>query len=398
MKYNFDQVIDRRGTDCKKYAEQFYGEDVLPMWIADTDFRCPEPIVEAVAQRVAHGIFGYPYDQESFAQAVCRWMAVRFGYVVEPDAIEYCPGVIPGVICAVKALSNPGDNIVVQTPCYPPFRALVHNNGRRLLENRLVLKNGRYEIDFSLLEAQLKEPRTRLMLLCNPQNPTGRVFTREELETILRLCVENDVTVICDEIHCDITYADRHIPFGSLSQEARDHSVVFVNPSKTFNIAGFRTAAMIAPNAALCNRVHQELVNAKIFGRTIFGPLTLVKAYTECDDYADQLVDYLRENVAYLNRRLEAMPRIHLVQPEATYLMWLDCRGMELPHSEIKAFFDREARVGLNDGTTFGTEGEGFMRLNLAVPRCVLAEGLDRIENAYRLRFGERRENGVRLP
>ena len=387
MRHNFDELIDRRNTDCKKYSQDFYDESVLPMWIADTDFRCPKPITDAISQRAAHGIFGYPYDQKDFAQAVCHWMNSRFGYAFGPEAVEYCPGVIPGVISAVRALSNPGDKIVVQTPCYPPFRALVINNGRTLLENRLILREGRYEIDFALLEAQLSDPRTRLLLLCNPQNPTGRVFTREELERTLALCVANDVKVICDEIHCDITYGRKHISFGSLSEQARAHSVVFVNPSKTFNTAGFRTAAMIAPDENLRNRVHQELVNGKIYGRTVFGPLALVKAYTECAYYADELVEYLTGNIACLRQRLEQMPRIRLIEPEATYLMWLDCRDFGLPHSQVKAFFDQEAKVGLNDGMSFGSEGECFMRLNVAVPRSVLTEGLDRIQAAYQKRF-----------
>lgn len=389
MKHNFDELVNRRHTDCKKYSPDFYDESVLPMWIADTDFRCAQPILDAVSQRAAHGIYGYPFDQKDFSEAVCHWMKTRFQYSFGPEAVSYCPGVIPGVICAVRAFSNPGDGIVVQTPCYPPFRALVHNNGRKLLENRLILRDGRYEIDFDLLETQLRDPRTRILLLCNPHNPTGRVFTREELETMLRLCVENDVKVVCDEIHCDITYDRRHISFGSLSELARENSVVFINPSKTFNTAGFRTAAMIAPNDALRNRVYQELVNGKIFGRTIFGPLALVKAYTECAYYADELVQYLKENIAYLNQRLEAMPRIRLIQPEATYLMWLDCHGMELPHSQVKDFFDTEAKVGLNDGRSFGCEGDRFMRLNIAVPRSVLTEGLNRIERAYQSRFSD---------
>lgn len=387
MKHNFDELVNRRNTDCKKYSQDFYEESVLPMWIADTDFLCPKPVTDAIAERAAHGIFGYPFDQKSFAEAVCHWMGTRFDYHFGPEAVEYCPGVIPGVICAVRAFSNPGDKIVVQTPCYPPFRALVNNNGRAMLENRLVLKDGRYEIDFELLEKQLSDPRTRILLLCNPQNPTGRVFTREELERMLELCVKNHVKVLCDEIHCDITYNQKHISFGSLSELARKNSVVFVNPSKTFNTAGFRTAAMIAPDPDLRNRVHQELVNGKIFGRTIFGPLALVKAYTECAYYADEIVEYLRENIAYLKQRLEKMERIRLIQPEATYLMWLDCHGMELPHSQIKAFFDKEAQVGLNDGMSFGCEGECFMRLNVAVPRAVLKEGLNRIEQAYQKRF-----------
>ncbi len=389
MMHNFDEIVNRRGTDCKKYAKAFFDQSVLPMWIADTDFRCPQPIVDAVRERAEHGIFGYPYDQESFSDAVCYWMKTRFQYEIEPDAVEYCPGVIPGVICAVRAFSNPGDKVVVQTPCYSPFRALVNNNGRIMLENRLVLNNGRYEIDFRLLEKQLSDPRTRILLLCNPHNPTGRVFTKDELEKMVALCDANDVVIVCDEIHSDLVYAGhKHLPIGSVSQIARNGSVSFVNPSKTFNTAGFRTGAMISPNPDLKNRVHQELVNGKIFGRTIFGPLALVKAYTECAYYADELLVYLQDNIALLKKRLNPLKGISLVDPEATYLMWLDCRGLNMTHGQVKDFFEKEAKVGLNDGVSFGCEGEHFMRLNIACPRSVLEQGLDRIEEAYRRRFG----------
>ncbi|MEA4912884.1 MAG: MalY/PatB family protein [Oscillospiraceae bacterium] len=388
MTHNFDEVVNRRNTDSKKYSPDFFAQDVLPMWIADTDFKCPQPVVDAVTARAQHGIYGYPFDQKSFSEAVCHWMRSRFEYDVPPEAITYCPGVIPGVICAVRAFSDPGDKVVVQTPCYPPFRALVINNGRTLLENRMILENGRYEVDFTLLEKQLSDPRTRILLLCNPQNPTGRVFSRSELERMLDLCVKNDVIIVCDEIHCDLVYAPKkHITLGSISEKARENSVVFVNPSKTFNTAGFRTAAMVAPNAYLRNRVYQHIVSEKIFGRTIFGPLALVAAYNECAYYADELIEYLTENLSILRARLAAIDVIDLIEPEATYLIWLDCHKMCLPHSEVKSFFESEAKVGLNDGITFGPEGECFMRFNIACPRTVLDEGIRRIESACKKVF-----------
>ncbi|MEG2083256.1 MAG: aminotransferase class I/II-fold pyridoxal phosphate-dependent enzyme, partial [Oscillospiraceae bacterium] len=311
MTHNFDEFVDRRNTDSKKYAPDFYPVDVIPMWIADTDFRCPQPVVESMVERAQHGVYGYPYDQASFSNAVCHWMSTRHNYDFAPEAVVYCPGVIPGVIAAVRAFSDAGDSIVVQTPCYPPFRALVQNNGRKLIENRLVLKDGRYEIDFERLENQLKEPRTRVLLLSSPHNPTGRVFTRAELEMMLALCVANDVLIICDEIHCDLAYgAHKHISFGSLSETARKNSIVFINPSKTFNTAGLRTAAMISPDERLRNRVYQQLVNGKIFGRTLFGTLALEVSYNECAYYADELVQYLTKNLALLRERLADMPKI----------------------------------------------------------------------------------------
>lgn len=389
MKHNFDEIVNRRNTDSKKYAPDFFDQSVLPMWIADTDFRCPQPVVDAICKRAEHGVFGYPYDQADFADAVCHWMKTRFAYEIQPQAVMYCPGVIPGVICAVRAFSNPGDKVVVQTPCYPPFRALVANNGRTMVENRLVLKDGKYEIDFELLEKQLSDERARVFILCNPHNPTGRVFTRQELEKIVDLCAANNVFIVCDEIHSDLTYAEhRHLPIGTLSQKARDWSVSFVNPSKTFNTAGFRTAAMISPNLEWRNRVYQELVNGKLMGRTLFGPLALVTAYNECAYYADELMEYLQGNLDLLRDRLKALKGIDLIEPEATYLIWLDCRGLGLPHAEVKKFFEEDAKLGLNDGESFGCEGSGFMRLNIACPRSVLEEAIGRIEQAYQKRFG----------
>lgn len=383
MIHNFDEIVERRGTDAKKYADCYYPNDVQPMWIADTDFRAPELLVKKITERVLHGIYGYPYDQNDFSEAACGWLLKRFGYQTEMDSILYTPGVIPGIICSMRAFSNPGDQIVLQTPTYPPFRDLIINNGRRLCRNPLKLVNGRFEIDFEQLEEILKHPRTSIMILCNPHNPTGRVFAHWELLKISMLCRENHVFLISDEIHCDLTYGNhRHIPLLSLGNDVATYSAAFINPSKTFNIAGFRTAAVIAPDAYIRKKIFQELENNKGHGRNVFGPLALVTVYRECEYYADQLKAYLEENKCLIQEQLVAVKEITVIDPEATYLIWLDCRKMNLTQQKLMDFFVKEAKLGLNDGLSFGKEGFGFVRMNIACPRTVLREAIQRIKGA----------------
>lgn len=237
MVHDFDEYVERRGTDAKKYNQ--YGPDVIPMWIADTDFKCPQPVVDAVVARMQEGVYGYTFNSERLKKAGARWQKVRFGWDVDPSWVEYSPGVIGGVICAVRALSQPGDNIVIQTPCYPPFKDLSDHNGRHLLRNALVNVNGRFEVNWEELERMLSDDRTKLFILCNPQNPTGRVFTREELTRMGNLCIKHHVTVIADEIHQDVVYSGhKHIPFASICPEFAEITVSFMNPSKTFNVPG----------------------------------------------------------------------------------------------------------------------------------------------------------------
>lgn len=382
--HDFDEIIERRGTDSKKYDPSLYPQDVLPMWIADTDFKCPTPLIEKVVKRAEHGLYGYPYNKKSFAEASKKWMKTRFDWDIEENWVEYTPGVIPGIIYAVRALSQPGDNIVIQTPVYPPFHQLVTNNGRTLFKNTMLLKNGKYYIDFDDLEKKLMESRTKIMILCNPHNPSGRVFTKEELTRIGELCIKYNVFVISDEIHCDLVYkGHKHIPFASISHELAQNSMVCINPSKTFNTAGFRTAAIIVPNEWIKKQIYESIVNNKAYGRTIFGTLAFETVYNECEYYADQLIEYLQKNmevtIDYFEKNIK---QIKVIKPEATYLLWLDCRGLGLGQEELEEFMVKKAKVGLNNGQTFGHEGIGFMRINIACPRNKLLEGLSRIENA----------------
>lgn len=381
--HDFDEVVNRRGTDSKKYS--VYPEDVIPMWIADSDFKAPQPVVDALVERVQQGVYGYTPVSPRLKAAAAKWQEIRFGWEVNPDAVEFVPGVISGVISAVRALSHPGDNIVIQTPCYPPFTDLSEHNGRHLLRNELILKDGRYEIDFEDFEAKVKDPRTKLFILCNPQNPTGRVFTREELIRLGELCLKYHVTVLSDEIHSDLVYSGhKHIPFASISKEFEQNTISFMNPSKTFNLPGFRTAAFIAANPVLKNAVHDMVVNNKAIGENICGTVAFCTAYEQCAYYADQMVAYLEENRNLVEETLKDVDGIDVIHAEGTYLLWLDCRKLNMSQEELDRFFVETVKLGLNSGKSFGPEGNGFLRMNIACPRSTVKEAMNRIVTAVK--------------
>lgn len=381
--HNFDEPVLRRGSDCKKYDAKVCPPDVLPMWIADTDFKAPQPVIDALVRRMSDGVYGYPVVSGEFRAAVAYWEKTRFHWDIPESAVEFVPGVIPGVICAVRALSHPGDQVVIHTPCYPPFRDMASHNGRILLRNELKVKDGQYQIDFADLEEKLSDVRTKLFILCNPQNPTGRVFTREELEKIGELCLRHHVFVLSDEIHGDLTYRGHtHIPFGSISKELAENSVTFVNPSKTFNTAGFRTAAFVALNPQIKAAVHEAVLDNKGIGENLCGTVATIAAYRHGAYYADQMMEYLEGNLDIVCAALAQTDRVKLVRPEGTYLLWLDCRGLNMPQAELKAFFEQKAKLLLNDGVSFGPEGVGFMRMNIATQRCNVEEAMKRLLNA----------------
>lgn len=384
--YDFDKGIERRGTDAKKYDPALCPEDVLPFWIADTDFPSPVEVTEALRERVEDAHYGYPYIDMEFERSIARWYKVRHNTDLIPEFIDFSPCVIPAMIWFAKEFSSEGDKILLQTPVYPPFHALVKNNGRQLVYNEMKMVDGQYQIDFEDLEKKLKDPAVKIMFICNPQNPTGRVFTREELTKMGNLCLENGVMIGVDEIHADIVFDHKEfVPFCSISKEFAENSVTFINPAKTFNVAGFRTAAWFTHSESLYRRMMNQQSYAKGMGRSIFGNVALMACYNKGDDYADQLVEYLNktrdEFVDYINTNV---PKIHAVKPEATFMTWLDCRELGFKtQEELKDFFFKEAKVLLNDGTTFGQkEGLGFMRFNFAAPRHIVMEGAKRIKEA----------------
>lgn len=383
--HNFDEIIERRNTDAKKWTT--YGKDVIPMWIADTDFASPKPVVDAMIARAKHPIYGYPGLPDSYERAICKWQKKRFGWEAEHLWVEYTPAVIPAVVYAMKAFTNIGDKIVLQTPIYHPFLSVIPHNGRYIAANPL-LKNedGSWSIDWNNLEMNLSDKRTSMFLLCSPHNPTGKCYTREELEKIAKLCEKYHVFVVSDEIHSDIVYkGNKHIPFGSISSWTKNNSVVCINPSKTFNIAGFRAGAAIIPNQHNHDLFYNEMENLKACGRNIFGAIAVETAYNECDYYADQLVGYLEKNLHFVQEYLKSnIPKIKLGQVQATYLLWLDCRALDLTQQELNTFFLEKAKVALNDGSTFGREGEGYMRFNIACPHSQLVAALERIAAAIK--------------
>lgn len=385
--HNFDIDANRRGTDAKKYDPSIVGKDCIPMWIADTDFTSPQPVVDVLIKRASMPHYGYPYLSNDFNNAVVNWYSKRFSFnELNADMVEFVPCIIPGMIYAVREFSSIGDNVLIQTPVYPPFHAAIKNNGRNIIYNELILKNGRYEINFDDLEKKLQDIRTKIMFVCNPQNPTGRVFTKSELEKIGDLCVKYNVLILCDEIHADLVFDNKkHIPLASIKKEISDITITYVNPAKTFNIAGFRTAAVIITNKHLKRLFHEAVIKNKAIGRNIFGDVALITAYNECDYYADQLVLYLQEtrDMAFKFFK-ENIQRIEAILPEATFLLWLDCKNLGFKtQSELVQFFREKVKVELNSGTTFGqNEGFLFMRLNFATPRNVVVEALNRIKTA----------------
>ena len=381
--HDFDEPIVRRGTDARKYAPSECPNDVVPMWIADSDFASPKELVDALLERVKQGHYGYPFNDIEFCNAVSKWQTERFNWDCTPEMVEFAPGAVLPLVYGMRAFSSPGDKVVLQTPAYHPLFQLIENNGRRIARNPLILKDGRYEIDFENLEKKLSDTRAKVMILCNPQNPTGRVFTRNELQKIGDLCLKHHVFVLSDEIHSDIVYSGhKHIPFAAVDPRFRDICCISINPSKTFNTAGLRTAAFICPNQHNKAVILEERLNNKAFGRPIFGQLAMKVLYNECAYYADQFVEYVEENVKMFHEGLKNIKGMHLIYPEGTYLLWVDCREWGMAHEELMRFFKETVKVLPNDGSTFGHEGEGFARFNVACPRSTVLEAVKRIQKA----------------
>jgi len=386
-KYNFDEIIPREGTNCMKYDARewiFKTNDVLPLWVADTDFRTPDFIVEAIKNRTEHEIYGYTVKPESYFEAVICWMKRRHNWKIKKEWISFSPGVVAGLTLAIEAFSKPGDGVVVQPPVYFPFFESVKGTKRKMIENPLKLENGRFTFDFDDLKSKI-EKNTRLLLLCNPQNPGGMVWTQNELEKLSDICLENNIVVISDEIHSDLVFSgNRHIPFATISEEAAKNSVVCMAPSKTFNVAGLASSLVIIPDKTKFARYERALNVGHLGMGNIFGSVALEAAYTSGDEWLDQLLDYLWENYLFLEDFIrENLPKVKVMKPEATYLIWLDFREYGMNDEELMKFTVEKAKVGLNNGGRFGTGGDGWLRLNIGCPRSVLGEGLRRLKSAF---------------
>ena len=377
---NFDRIIDRRETESIKW--NYFDEDVLPMWVADMDFQSPPEVIDVLQERVAHGIFGYGGAPAGTRSAICHHLEKHHHWHVDPDKIHFISGVVTGFTHAIYSLTDPGDVVLVQTPAYPPFLAAPESTGRQIVINELEQEaDGRYVVDFDDFESKIASG-VRLFILCNPQNPTGRVFRQDELTRIAEICLRHETLICSDEIHSDLIYpGEQHIPIASLSPEVGQNTVTYFAPSKTFNVAGFSTSVYVAENPEIQNTLSKSM--RLLLGHpNILGLHAARAAYQHGGDWLAALMRYLQANRDFLADFVrDELDGISLWRPEGTYLAWLDCRdlALELPPQK---FFLEQARVGLNDGADFGAAGEGFVRLNFGCPRDLLEVGLTRMKAA----------------
>jgi len=385
MIYNFDETVNRENTDSVKFdlrKEIFEKEDVIPMWVADMDFKTPDFIVNAIKERTKHEVFGYSIRPKSYYNSIVNWVDRRHNWKIEADWISFSPGIVPAINMAVLAFTKPGDNIIVQPPVYFPFFSAIQNNERNQIENPLILKDGRYCIDFDDLAIKLKD--AKVLILSNPHNPGGSVWTKEELLKLGEICVKNNVLIFADEIHADLVYDGfEFIPIASLSDDIAENTITFIAPSKTFNMAALATSSVIASNKQIKEKYDKVLDTIHIGMGNVFGSVASEAAYTHGDEWLDQLMDYLTTNLDFAENYFKInIPEIALIRPEGTYLVWLDCSKLNLKGKDLKDFVIHDASLGFNDGRMFGTGGKGFMRMNIACPKQTLEKALENLKDA----------------
>lgn len=385
MEYDFSRPTDRRGTDSYKW-DSAPEADIIPLWVADMDFETFPAITEALQRRVAHGIFGYTRVPEAYYEAVCRWFGKRHGWHINREDIIYTSGVVPAVSAVIKALTLPGDQVIVQGPVYNCFFSSIRNNGCEMVSNSLIYNKEelRYEIDFDDLERKLKHERARLMLLCNPHNPGGRVWTRDELTRVAELCHKYGVRVVSDEIHCELTlYDNEYVPFGSLPDELSRGSITCCSPSKAFNTAGLQIANIVCRDAEVRNRIDRAININEVCDVNPFGVIALQAAYSdEGYEWLTQLRKYISANYDLLLERFaRELPKCKVMRIEGTYLAWIDCSELHISSDEIEEMLMHENKVWVNAGSMYGAEGAAFIRINMACTSELLNEGITRIVN-----------------
>ncbi|WP_289222327.1 MalY/PatB family protein [uncultured Bacteroides sp.] len=382
MKYDFDKQISRRGTDSYKW-DSAESEHVLPMWVADMDFPTAPAIVDALKKRIEHGIFGYTRVPESYYKVVTDWFSRRHNWTVNREWIIYTSGVVPAVSAIIKALTVPGDKVLVQTPVYNCFFSSIRNNGCEMVSSPLCYADNTYTIDYEDLECKAADPKVKIMLLCNPHNPAGRVWKREELVRIGAICIRHGVTVVSDEIHCELVFpGHRYTPFASISEDFLRHSVTCLSPSKAFNIAGLQIANIVCADANRRSKIDRAINDNEVCDVNPFGVISTQAAYNEGEKWLDQLIEYLHANYLYMREFCrEHLPEFPVTVLEGTYLVWMDCRKLGLPSEELERQLMEQGDLWLNAGIMYGMEGEGFMRWNIACPRTTLIDGLTRFSN-----------------
>lgn len=385
--YNFDELINRANTDCvklEKMKELFGRDDLIPLWVADMDFKSPPAIIRALQERVSHGIYGYTLPSEGYTRSIVNWLSRRHRWEVNPDHINFIPGVVKGIAFALDTFTNRGDRVIIQPPVYHPFRIVTQSMGREVVTNPLILEGGRYRMDFDGLREIVSSRRCQMLILCNPQNPGGTAWRPEELRKLATICTESGILVVSDEIHGDMALpGHQHTPFATVSAEAEANSLTFMAPSKTFNIAGIVSSFAVIPGKEVRERFLAYLELRELQQGTLFAYTATRAAYEECDDWLRQMLDYVQGNVRFVDRYLrEQIPVIEAMIPEASFLVWLDCRRLGLSQSELVRLFVNRAGLALNDGTIFGKEGEGFMRLNVGTSRLLLEKALNQLREA----------------
>jgi cysteine-S-conjugate beta-lyase len=387
MKYNFDEIIDRTNTACVKYdlRKLFFGnEEVIPMWVADMDYRTPDFILNAIRERAGHEILGYSIRPEAYFTSLINWLKRRHNWEVQKEWIAFSPGIVPAVNMAVLAFSKRRDKIIIQPPVYFPFFDAVKKHGRKLLYNQLIMDNGRYRMDYENLE-QLCRDGAKMLILSNPHNPGGNAWTASELKKMADICLKYNVLIISDEIHSDLVNRGfKHTVLASLSPEIAAKTITMVAPSKTFNIAGMATASVIISNPELMKKYRKVLDALHIELGNVFGNVASEAAYTFGDVWLEQLLDYMDSNIQTLMEFAEKhLPQVKVIRPEATYMAWLDFSRTGMTDKHLKKFLIEKAGLGLNEGTQFGPGGEGYMRMNLACPRAILLKALEQLKMAF---------------
>lgn len=385
MKYNFDEIIPRRGTNSYKW-DSAGDADILPMWVADMDFRTAPPVVEALRKRAEHGIFGYVRVPDAYYAAVTNWFARRHDWQIEKEWIIYTTGVVPALSAVIKALTIPGDKVMVQTPVYNCFFSSIRNNGCGMIANPLIYRNGTYQIDFADLEQKAADPSVKVLLLCNPHNPAGRVWTKQELTRIGDICIRNNVWVIADEIHCELVFPGHtYIPFASISQEFLMHSVTCTSPSKAFNLAGLQIANIISADTDIRIKIDKAINVNEVCDVNPFGVEALMAAYNDSEEWLEELKQYLFANYNYLRAYFaECLPKFPVSMLEGTYLVWVDCSVLNQSSDKIVKTLLEKVKLWVNEGGLYGEAGEGFIRINIACPRQQLIEGLNRLRRALK--------------
>ena len=388
-KINFNIVVNRKNTNCLKYdfaVRRGRPENVLPLWVADMDFKVAPEITQAIEKRVAHGIFGYSEVKEEYFETVSAWMEQKHGWHVKEDWLVKTPGVVFALAMAVQAFTEPGDAVIIQQPVYYPFSEVIADNGRRIVDNTLELKeDGKYHINFEDFEQKVKENHVKLFLLCSPHNPVGRVWTKEELKKIAAICRKYDVIVVSDEIHEDFVFNGKHQVFADLSEDAKNRTITCTAPSKTFNLAGLQVSNIWIANPKLREKFKKQIAAAGYSQLNTLGLTACEAAYRYGGEWHAELLGYLKSNLNFLREFLQTrLPEVKLIEPEGTYLVWLDFGSLGLTEEQREELLTKKAGIWLDSGAIFGAAGEGFERINIACPRSILKDALERIERAVR--------------